>query len=326
MKKAALLSMLFFLMCCNAVYAGDGRIYGATFSTTYLLYIMAPDLIAGWNGPLRDYEKKYIPERYHNLPVLGGWYGQGMTPNKETLLSSGIDKAFILEHERIATDKMKTALEGLNIKTYTLKASGISDYPELFLNLGRIIGRDGRGKELAGYSVSAMKRTEEAVSGIPAEKRKRVYLAIGNHGLISRCAGTGASEAIEIAGGVNVHDCGGRKRSSNEKVSLEQVLLYEPDVILVTDKSFYKNIFKDSGWKRIRAVREGQVVYIPGEPFSWLDKPAGFMPVMAAQYLSCRFYPDRCAIDIEEETKTFLSLFFGYKADGGTVREILDGK
>jgi iron complex transport system substrate-binding protein len=33
-----------------------------------------------------------------------------------------------------------------------------------------------------------------------------------------------------------------------ERISMEQMLLYDPDVILVLDKVFYQKVFKDPIW------------------------------------------------------------------------------
>lgn len=39
---------------------------------TILLYSLDPDKMVGWNYDLRDGEKRFIAEEYHDLPNLGG--------------------------------------------------------------------------------------------------------------------------------------------------------------------------------------------------------------------------------------------------------------
>ena len=47
---------------------------------------MDPALVAGFNYPLFPEEKKFLHPAAKNLPVIGGWFGQGRTPNQEALL------------------------------------------------------------------------------------------------------------------------------------------------------------------------------------------------------------------------------------------------
>ncbi len=39
---------------------------------TILIYSLNPDKMVGWNYELREGEKRYIDEKYHDLPNLGG--------------------------------------------------------------------------------------------------------------------------------------------------------------------------------------------------------------------------------------------------------------
>ncbi len=47
--------------------------------------------IAGLNFPFNEDEAKYIDEKIVNLPVLGGWFGQGRVPNSEMILQTKPD-------------------------------------------------------------------------------------------------------------------------------------------------------------------------------------------------------------------------------------------
>lgn len=62
------------------------RVYSASPPVTYMLYAIDPTVLAGLNFPVREWEKKYLRKEMQSLPVLGGWFGQGDTPNMETVL------------------------------------------------------------------------------------------------------------------------------------------------------------------------------------------------------------------------------------------------
>ncbi len=58
------------------------KVYGASPPATYLLYAVAPTVIAGLNYSFTSNERKYLRPGVDSLPVIGGWFGQG--PNSES--------------------------------------------------------------------------------------------------------------------------------------------------------------------------------------------------------------------------------------------------
>jgi iron complex transport system substrate-binding protein len=304
---------LLFLIAASAVFAADTpKYYGATFPTSFILYLLAPDNLAGWNGPLRGYEIKYIPEKYQKLPILGGWYGEGMVPNKETLLKADITKAFLLDS---GTDMEKNALNflrELNIPTEALRSEYMGDYAPLFRKLGRELNVPERGEALAAYAESSVKEVAVMLKDIPESDFKKVYFAQNADGLATPCANTYRGEVVNLAGGVLVHTC--QKSFPNiPKITFEQLMNYDPDIIFVQESSFWENFANDSKWQRLRAVKNKQIYKIPNEPFNWLDRPPTYMRFIGVKWLACKIHPDRCIFDIGKETQKFMELFFGRK-------------
>jgi iron complex transport system substrate-binding protein len=50
---------------------------------TNLMYMLAPDMLVGWNISPTALEKQYIPEQYRSVVGLGGWFGKNTTGNVE---------------------------------------------------------------------------------------------------------------------------------------------------------------------------------------------------------------------------------------------------
>lgn len=61
---------IFFLLQTVLAFAAEKlpRVYGATFPSSFALYVFHPDLLAGWNGPLRDYEKNISQKNTSSYP------------------------------------------------------------------------------------------------------------------------------------------------------------------------------------------------------------------------------------------------------------------
>ncbi|MGE4504681.1 MAG: hypothetical protein AB7D51_04975 [Desulfovibrionaceae bacterium] len=68
-----------------------GTIYAASPPALYLLYAVAPETIAGLNFPFNDLERPWLKPEVVSLPVLGGWFGQGRTPNVESVMAAHAD-------------------------------------------------------------------------------------------------------------------------------------------------------------------------------------------------------------------------------------------
>jgi iron complex transport system substrate-binding protein len=128
---------------------------------------------------------------------------------------------------------------------------------------------------------------------------------------------------VALAGGRNVH----RSESGNERVkdriSLEQVLTYDPDVIVAQDESFFNGVYKDSRWSGLRAVRNHRVYLIPDTPFDWMDRPPSFLRLMGAKWLASVLYPESAGTNIVSETRDFYRLFFGVSPSDQEIRAIL---
>jgi len=199
----------------------------------------------------------------------------------------------------------------------------LADYPGAFSYLGRVLGRKGRGEELAGYARNTLAQMSALAASIPAKQRVSVYYAEGVDGLSTECDSSQHAELISLVGGRNVHRCRSAELMGMEKVSFEQVLLYNPEVILVMENVFYRKIFSDPLWQRIKAVRNKRVYLIPREPFNWFDRPPSLMRLLGAKWVASCLYPTIYRTDMVKETRKFFKLFFKINLGPQEARELL---
>jgi iron complex transport system substrate-binding protein len=322
MLKKLLVALISSLLVCASVYGEDAcevdSLWGATVPSVFLIYIVNPDKLAGWHGPLYSYEKEFISEKYYNLPRLGSWHGGGGLPDKEMLIKNKVKNALVMPHGLFANSNMTKTLEDLGLKVHVVQGGALAEYIPAFRELGKLLGVPERGEELALYAENALNITEESVKDIPEDKKLRVLLAGGKSGLTTNCN----VPAIEAAGGVNAFKCVAANVNVPQ-ISFEQIMIIDPDVILFQDPNFIhgKSII-DSNWKRLRAYREKRMFIVPYGPFGWLDKPEA-VKFMAVQWLACKLYPDKCPIDVPEETKKFMKLFFRLDLSDEKIKVIL---
>ena len=98
-------------------------------------------------------------------------------------------------------------------------------------------------------------------------------------------------------------------------VSLEQVIAWNPEVILVAsdptlETNVYEQITTGSNWATITAVKTKQVYQIPRGPFDWFDRPPSVARLLGARWLGTLLYPDLYKYDMRAEAKKFYKLFY----------------
>ena len=112
-----------------------------------------------------------------------------------------------------------------------------------------ILGREERGERLASYCQKALSAAKAIVDGVPFERRPTVYYAEGVDGLSTECDDSIHVELLRIAGDRDVHRCHTSSHMGMEKVSVEQVMMYSPNVIIAQEKTFFDNVLKDPRWR-----------------------------------------------------------------------------
>jgi iron complex transport system substrate-binding protein len=298
------------------------RVYGASPPSTYLLYALDPTLLVGLNFPLKEGEQPFLHPRLRQLPVVGGYFGQGQTPNLEALLAIG-PQLVLGGLEGAVDDRFEPLLarHGLPIAHFNLER--LADYPQAIRVLGRILDRNQRAEELAGYGERVLADILKRTAAIPATDRPRVYYAEGLDGLSTDCSASLHAELIELAGGYNVHRCQERDVYGMEKVNLEQVLLYRPEVIFVREPAAYKRITSSPQWRNVPAVRSGRVYRIPMVPFDWFDRPPSFMRLLGLQWTAAKLHPQRFPKDLVREAQRFYRLFLQVEVSEKQLRQLL---
>jgi len=300
------------------------RVYSSSPPVTFLMTAVDPLLLVGVNFPLTKEGKRYLPKELHNLPVLGGFFGRGQTANIEMIMKSRPDLILTGGFRNTAlNDKYEESLRTLGIPIVFLSFETLSEYPEALAFLGKVLNREERTKRLAAYCSDTLNEIAKSVRAIPASRRPTIYYAEDTDGLSTECTGSPHAQLIDLTGGKNVHRCKPKDTMGMEAISLEKVILYNPDVIIVKERAFYDKVFKDPRWRLIKAVRTARVYLIPSVPFNWFDRPPSFMRFIGVQWLMGSLYPDDYRKDIVKEARAFYGLFLGVNPTEDEMRRLI---
>lgn len=298
------------------------KVYASSPPETMLVYALAPQLLAGLNFPLSRDCNGLVHQHALELPVMGGFFGQGKTPNFEILLKVNPDLVLGSTRNPL-TEKLEAKLNRFDIPMVYISLEPLANYPNAFELVGRVLNRKERAKQLAENTRAVLSEVAEKVAGIPPGKRVRVYYAQGNDGLLTENRQSFHAELINLAGGVNVHQSSYVSQYGREKISLEKVIMYQPDVILVDNPLFYSRVFESPGWNNLEAVRNKRVYYIPKLPFNWFDRPPSFMRILGLKWVANKLYPEVFDWDMRKETRDFFALYMQKDITDADITELL---
>jgi iron complex transport system substrate-binding protein len=204
-----------------------------------------------------------------------------------------------------------------------VRFDALADYPAAISFLGDLVGHRERAEALNAYARDVLARVASVLGKLPDGSRPTVYYAEGMDGLATDGEGSMHTELIPIAGGRNVHRIPSTTHMGMEAISLEQVLAYDPDVILVKEPAARARILADPRWQSLRAVRGGRVLQIPFLPFNWFDRPPSFMRLLGLKWLGHALHPDLVPFDAVAEAKRFYRLFLGVELSDADAAEVL---
>jgi iron complex transport system substrate-binding protein len=289
-----------------------------------LLYTLCPEKLLGLSTPFSRNQKRYIDERYHDLPIFGQFYGKNATMNFEEIIKAGPDVIIDVGEEK---DGIAADMDGIQAQTgipvIFVKAT-LDTTAAAYDALGEALGVPERAEALAEYVRETLAFAAEKRAQIAEEDRVGVLLGNGEYGLETAGAGSVHAETIEAAGAVNVAVLDKVSGSGRDAVSIEQVMLWDPDAVILAPDSCYDDIFDDPMWAGVGAVRRGAVYEIPAGPYSWLDRPPSVQRVLGVLWLGNLVYPTLYDLDMIEETRRFYALFWNYALTETEARALLE--
>ena len=153
------------------------KVYSASPPDTWLLYALDPTMLVGMNIPIREQDRKYLHRHVWGLPLVGGTFGEASTPNKEMLLRLNPELVVVSNDETTLSLKVNQGMKMLKRPVFEMTLARPSDYPEAFLRMGRILGREERAKNLSDYCRKPLAQSAAFSRSIPNDKRVSVYYA-----------------------------------------------------------------------------------------------------------------------------------------------------
>lgn len=300
------------------------RVFPAGPPAAILLYTLAPDLLIGWPRANRPEEREFLLPDVGGRPEIGRITGRGNTANLEVVLSLKPDLILDSGSVRRTFSELADRVQNQTGIPYALLDGSFPATAGSLRTLGQLVGREPRAKELADWCDQTIRTLLSRIETVPRDKRPRVYYARGPRGLETGLAGSINVETVEFLGAVNV--ASGAPGSGLANVSLEQVLAWDPEVILAMDQTFAGQVRSDPAWAGVKAVREGRVHLSPRLPFGWIDFPPSINRMAGLWWLAKILYPSLVPEDIRALTRDFYALFYQVTPNDQQIDRVLAGR
>jgi iron complex transport system substrate-binding protein len=296
------------------------RVFPAGPPAAIALYTVAPDLLIGWPRANRADEREFLHPQIGARPEVGRITGRGNTANLEVVLALKPD---LILDIGIVNDTYISLAERVQQQTgipYALLDGRFDGIPTTYRTIGALTGRSDAGEAKARYAEQTLKTITSRLPE-PA-KRPRVYYARGPRGLDTGLGGSINVETIELL----ARNVAGGTRGGLAAVSIEDVLVWNPDVIVTIDKHFAETVYRLPIWQSIAAVKAKRVHLSPKLPFGWVDFPPSVNRLIGLWWLAKILYPDLFPEDLRALTRDFYRSFYHVTLSDAQIDRVLAGR
>jgi iron complex transport system substrate-binding protein len=304
------------------VPAQVSRVFPAGPPAAIMLYTLAPQLLLGWPRPNGPAEREFLLPDIGGRPEVGRITGRGNTANLEAVLALKPD--LILDIGDLSPTYVSLA-DRVQQQTgipYALLDGRFEAAAAAYRLLGALIDRRQEAEGLAQDTEATLNAITGRIAAVPKERRPRVYYARGPRGLETGLGGSINMETIELL----AQNVAGGSHGGLATVSIEQVLVWNPDVIVTIDREFAANVTRDPAWSSVAAVRSGRVHLAPGLPFGWVDLPPSVNRLIGLWWLAKILYPDLFPEDLRARTRDFYQRYYHVSVSDEQIDRLLGGR
>jgi iron complex transport system substrate-binding protein len=298
------------------------RVFPAGPPAAIMLYTLAPELLIGWPRANSAAEREFLLPDVGARPEVGRITGRGNTANVEAVLATKPDLILDIGDVNATYVSLADRVQQQAGIPYALLDGRFDATGTAYRTLGALVGRRQAGEALAQDAETILKTATGRIAGIPKDKRARVYYARGPRGLETGLGGSINMEAIDLV----AENVAGGTRGGLSAVSLEQVLAWNPDVILTIDPQFAASVAHDPVWAPVKAVQSGRIALAPHLPFGWVDLPPSVNRLIGLMWLGKTLYPDLFPEDMRALTRDFYGRYYHVTVSDAQIDRVLAGR
>ena len=276
----------------------------------------ADAIVAVSRGLQRD---TLFTARYPEIARAAVPRAQGML-NIEELVATRPDIVFV-SLETYRNDAERHKLDACGLAWLVVHFSSMLEQQQAIAMIGRAIDAPARARDYLSYYQACVKRVQVR---LPATHPRVYYVPV--EPLLPPPTDSLTTDWLRATGADPVFS--GRERQAlagKNHIGIEQVCVWDPDIILVNEPAALRTIVADRRWQAISALRRGRIYQMPTGISRW-GHPGSLETPLAILWTARTMFPDRFDdIDIAAELRTFYQRFFSLTVDRDLARRILQG-
>lgn len=272
-----------------------------------MVFAIAPDELVALANEWNEGSENYIAEKYMDLPLLGQLYGGKGQMNLEELLAAA--PQVVIDIGR-PIEGVKEDMDALTEQTgipFVHIAATTEAMDETYAMLGELLDKPEEAAALSAYCRSAYDRAKAISESV--DKARILYMpAITGFSVLAK--GSYHSEVIDMMGdNLAVVDNPSSKGTGNE-VSMEQVMLWNPDVVIFGESGGYEEAMGDPLWQTVSAGQNGKLYQAPFGVNNWMGNPPAVQRLLGMLWMGKLLYPEAADYDMYEEAARYYKLFY----------------
>lgn len=217
-------------------------------------------------------------------------------------------------------------LDNLGIPYAVVEYITMEDQINSISVMGAALNKEETADKYIEYYRNTIDMIKQRLENLPQDEKKTVYHSV-NEVVRTDIPDTLSYQVLETAGCINVVNSNDNLRLDGDKgyVTVEQIYVWDPDVILVNEPSAYEYFKTDSKFSGLRAVTQDSIIQLPVGLSRWAH-PGSLESPIASLYIASVLYPEYFNdIDIREEIYDFYNEFFKITLTEQDIDTILSG-
>jgi len=249
---------------------------------------------------------------------------EGGAINVEELLRIKPDLV-IIRKDTVTDEREREKLDNTGIPYIVVDFTTMAEQRDAIQIIGDAIGKSEAAEAFNTYFIDVINRVDDIVGNLTEEEKIRLFHS-ENQATRATHATSLVADWTQAAGVINVSVGEDLELIGNDYfASIEQILLWNPEVIIVNEKTAYNLILGHPQWSGIQAVLDGKVYQLPNGISRW-GHPGSVETPLALLWTVKTVYPELSAgINLEEEVYYFYHTFFNMELDNDMITIVLRG-
>lgn len=266
---------------CSRPPSTSGKVLAAGQPAAVLIWALAPERLIGWPRKPSAKAMALLPAAAGTLPETGALASGGAPMSLEA--AAALRPDIILDYgDMDAADRdLADRIRDRTRRAFHLIDGALTGTPDALRTTGALLDVPERGERIARLAEALIVEWRR-----PRSLGPTFYYARGADGLETAFAGALATEVLEGGAWRNVA-AGGRDIG---RVSREQVVAWDPEVIVTLDRRFAETAADDPVWRRRPDGSRRRLILLPDQPFGWIDRPPSVNRLLGVHWAT---YGDR---------------------------------